>query len=169
MDTVVSLYLNFDGRIGRKTFWLWTIVLGAAIFLLGLSFNAALGYVSPVIDPSATPEAISTEINSIVRKSAWVWLVLTIVFSLPALALFTKRRHDRDNNGLDAQFFLLVPVAFLVAQGLGLGFSVIGAVLGAILAIYATYLLVVLGVLRGTSGPNSYGPDPLTAGAIATT
>jgi len=33
--------------------------------------------------------------------------------------------------------------------------------LGIIVGIYAIYLLVVLGFLKGTSGPNNYGPDPL--------
>ena len=33
--------------------------------------------------------------------------------------------------------------------------------LGFIVGIYAIYLLVVLGFLKGTAGPNNYGPDPL--------
>jgi uncharacterized membrane protein YhaH (DUF805 family) len=33
--------------------------------------------------------------------------------------------------------------------------------LGTITGIYGIYLLVVLGFLKGTAGPNNYGPDPL--------
>lgn len=37
----------------------------------------------------------------------------------------------------------------------------LSGLLGIILLVYAIYLLVVLGFLKGTAGPNNYGPDPL--------
>ena len=53
-----------------------------------------------------------------------------------ALALYAKRWHDRDKSGW---------------------WSLIGLVpfIGAI------WILVELGILEGTRGPNQYGPDPL--------
>ena len=36
------------------------------------------------------------------------------------------------------------------------------------IGIFALYLLVVMGFLRGTPGPNQYGPDPLAGSAPAT-
>ena len=34
-------------------------------------------------------------------------------------------------------------------------------ILGLIAGVLGIYLLVVMGFLRGTPGPNAYGPDPL--------
>jgi uncharacterized membrane protein YhaH (DUF805 family) len=33
--------------------------------------------------------------------------------------------------------------------------------LSVIVGIFGLYMLVVLGFLKGTAGPNNYGPDPL--------
>ena len=167
MDNLVSLYTTFDGRIGRKTFWLWSIALGVVILILSYIINAVLGNGSVVIDPSATPEAISAAMNGVLQKSAWVSLVLAIIFAYPSLALMTKLRHDKDNNGLDVIVFYGIELLLLVLQGLGLVLNVVGMVLGVVLLVYGIYLLVVLGFLKGTTGPNTYGPDPLTAGAVA--
>ena len=48
-------------------------------------------------------------------------------------------------------------------QALGLLSSTggIGMVVSIIFLIYAIYMLVQLGFLKGTAGPNNYGPDPL--------
>jgi uncharacterized membrane protein YhaH (DUF805 family) len=56
----------------------------------------------------------------------------------PAIAIGAKRCHDRAKSG----WFLLI---FLIP------------VLGAL------WLLIELGLLRGTSGPNRFGPDPLVS------
>jgi uncharacterized membrane protein YhaH (DUF805 family) len=34
-------------------------------------------------------------------------------------------------------------------------------IIGVIFGIYAIYMLIQLGFLKGTAGPNNYGPDPL--------
>ena len=64
----------------------------------------------------------------------------------------------------------------LTATGIGSSMTDMGGVmmpvpsiwLGAlnlIFAIFAIYMLVQLGFLKGTTGPNSYGPDPLDGAA----
>jgi len=62
-----------------------------------------------------------------------IWGIASIYFGL---ALYAKRWHDRDKSGWWT-LILLVPV--------------IGAV----------WFLVEQGILEGTPGDNSYGPDPL--------
>lgn len=65
---------------------------------------------------------------------------VSALFSLacfwPSIAVPAKRLHDRDQSGW-WQLLGLIPI--------------IGWI----------YLLVVLGFLRGTRGPNRFGPDPL--------
>lgn len=65
--------------------------------------------------------------------------VVSMLFSLlalyPSIAVSAKRCHDRDRSG----WFLLVGIIPLVNL----------------------WVLIELGFLRGTIGPNRYGPDPL--------
>jgi len=65
-------------------------------------------------------------------------LVIALVFLYPALAIYTKRWHDRGKSGWWS-LILLIPL--------------IGPI----------WFLVECGCLRGTEGPNEYGPDPLPA------
>jgi uncharacterized membrane protein YhaH (DUF805 family) len=67
------------------------------------------------------------------------WLPIGIVALLllyPSLALYTKRWHDRGKSG----WWTLIGLV-----------PVIGGI----------WILIELGILAGTSGPNQYGPDPL--------
>lgn len=62
--------------------------------------------------------------------------IVSLVSIYIALAVYAKRWHDRDKSGW---WSLIILVPF------------IGAV----------WILVELGILEGTKGPNQYGPDPL--------
>jgi|SRR4051794_6248413 uncharacterized membrane protein YhaH (DUF805 family) len=63
-------------------------------------------------------------------------ILLGVALIYPAIALYAKRWHDRNKSGWWS-LIALIPI--------------IGGI----------WLLVELGFLRGTVGPNSYGPDPL--------
>lgn len=63
-------------------------------------------------------------------------LILSVAWVWPAIALGAKRCHDRDKSG----WFQLV---------------------GLIPCVGAFWLLIELGFVRGTLGPNRFGPDPL--------
>ena len=70
--------------------------------------------------------------------SAVLMLVVLIFAAVCGIMLGIKRCHDRDRSGR----FLLI---------------------GLIPIVGAIWLLVDLGFLRGTAGPNGFGPDPLAA------
>jgi uncharacterized membrane protein YhaH (DUF805 family) len=65
-------------------------------------------------------------------------LVVNLLLLWPALALSVKRWHDRDKSGWWVLLNLLPVIGWLWA-------------------------LLDNGFLRGTAGPNRFGPDPLTA------
>ncbi len=85
----------------------------------------------------------------------------------PSLAGAIKRLHDRDRSGWwIGGFYLLsaivVVVGVLAAMSMQHGGPMMGApviVGGLVLAAYALWLLVETGFLRGTPGPNRFGPD----------
>ena len=59
-----------------------------------------------------------------------------LVLIYPSIVLYAKRWHDRDKSG----WWTLI---------------------GIIPVIGGLWMLIELGFLRGTDGPNQYGPDPL--------
>ncbi len=65
-----------------------------------------------------------------------IYIIYSIALIWPAITLYAKRWHDRDKSGW---WTLIAFVPF------------IGAI----------WLIVELGILRGTQGDNRFGPDPL--------
>jgi uncharacterized membrane protein YhaH (DUF805 family) len=185
MDNLVSLYTSREGRIGRKTWWLASIGLAVVVIILEFIVAAILGIslmpnMAGLADPNADAAALSAQLADNIHKSGWVSLVFFVVFFIPILSLGTKRRHDRDNNGMDLIIYLVLTIVLLLVQALGIGYNatVIGTItiptpgpipagLGIIVGIYAIYMLVVMGFLKGTTGTNQYGADPLLMGSPA--
>jgi uncharacterized membrane protein YhaH (DUF805 family) len=82
-----------------------------------------------------------------------------------ALAVAIKRLHDHDKSGWYVLLYFFVPGLFqAVAEKAGptQPLAIVVYIAGAALGIWAT---VELGFLRGTVGPNRYGPDPLDRSA----
>jgi uncharacterized membrane protein YhaH (DUF805 family) len=86
-----------------------------------------------------------------------------------AFALSVKRLHDRDRTGwwllwqlliiVLAVFLIIVAIAVPQEQG-ALWYALAGAA-GLAAFVISIWLFVQIGFLRGTQGPNRFGPDPL--------
>jgi uncharacterized membrane protein YhaH (DUF805 family) len=81
--------------------------------------------------------------------------IAVLPFLWPSLALYLKRIHDfgQGRGGL-------WPALILVALFYGLDWANYERAVDA-LTVFAAGLVVVVGCIKGTSGPNQYGPDPL--------
>ena len=178
MNNLVSNYMGLDGRLNRQRWWIAAIVLAVVIIVISIVILPLIGLgmmpAMPTIDANTTAADIANVVSAARAKAGWVSLVLFLVFLYPSATIAIKRRHDRNNNGLDVwiYFALLVVTQLISALGIGMTTMDIGGTsipvpgpivtgLGFIVGIYALYLLVVLGFLKGTAGPNNYGPDPL--------
>jgi uncharacterized membrane protein YhaH (DUF805 family) len=178
MNNLVSDYMGFDGRLNRQRWWIAAIVLAVVIIVISLLILPLIGLglmpAMPTIDANTTAADVANIIGASRTKAGWVSLVLFLIFLYPSAAIAIKRRHDRNNNGIDVWvYFALVVISQLIsALGIGMSTMDVGGTsipvpgpivtgLGFIVLIYAIYLLVVLGFLKGTAGPNNYGPDPL--------
>ncbi len=146
-----TLLFSFNGRINRGKYWLavliymavWTTFIACSlIWLGGLNFDNLL---------------------SLAGAGLMIWLIgfiLLIAGTWSGLAVGVKRLHDRDKSGWWILLFWLGPSILggwqTATPDLGGGF---------IFSLAATAILiwafVELGCLRGTPGPNQYGPDPL--------
>jgi uncharacterized membrane protein YhaH (DUF805 family) len=155
-----------EGRIGRQQWWIGIIILA----VIGIILNWILGMImgaSMTFDLAAmsTPEGMAA-LAGAMQRVAWVGLIVSIVLAYPYIALGVKRRHDKDNNGLDVIIFMVFSIVYNLLGGFGWTYgNILGTILGIVFLVYAVYMLVVLGFLKGTSGPNQYGADPLGGGA----
>ena len=178
------LYTKTDGRISRKTWWIGAIVLAVVNIVISMLILPLVGLGGPnvaaIMAAQSDPAAVSALILGSIQTSAWGSLVVFLIFAYPAYCLSVKRRHDKDNDGRDVLIYFGATIVLLLVQALGLGYTVtevqgipipapsmLFTILGVVVGIFAIYMLVVLGFLKGTSGANSYGPDPLTSGAAA--
>jgi uncharacterized membrane protein YhaH (DUF805 family) len=166
MNGLMSLYTTTEGRIGRGRWWLGVIVLAVIVIIVTWIIDAILGVNMMPNLAAATDPAAQTAMLAGLQKATWVSLVIAILAAYPNIALGVKRRHDRDNNGMDVTVFIIIEIIYVLLPAIGIGMgNVIFSVVGVIFLIFAIYMLVVLGFLRGTAGPNQYGPDPLGGAA----
>ena len=150
-DTIRFLYTSFDGRLRRRNYWLGLLGIVGAAIVLGIVLSAIVG-------PSAAGA------------------IGNLLLLYPVAALMTKRLHDRD-KALNPWLFVFLGVPLLVnlMQATGIGFAAVatpdgssvvvptgllGTLASGIAFAVALWALVELGFLRGTVGPNRFGPDP---------
>jgi uncharacterized membrane protein YhaH (DUF805 family) len=133
-----QLLFGFSGRINRAKYWITVGLYLAAMVIAGLLFFilgfGVLFYV--------------------------IVAVLYIAMLISGIAVGIKRLHDRDKS---AWWLLLFYVAPGVLGGVGMvtgGWHWLFDVPSWAISLWA---LIEFGFLRGTSGPNQYGPDPLAA------
>jgi uncharacterized membrane protein YhaH (DUF805 family) len=159
LGNIIANYTGMDGRLNRQPWWISAIILGIVqgivTWIIGLVVPG--GGLPIGTDGSIDPNAIM----GMVQRTGWIGLVVAVIFAYPFLALAVKRRHDKNNNGYDAYGFVVVELLYYIITGLGLGLNIVGSIVLFIFGIYGIYMLVVLGFLKGTQGPNNYGPDPL--------
>jgi uncharacterized membrane protein YhaH (DUF805 family) len=143
-----QLLFSFQGRLNRQPYWLTSIAIVVLIILL-IAFALAMFGVHDFWAGGTT-------------------LALLVILYIPllwvGLALGAKRLHDRDKSAWWLLLFYLVPSLLSGAANRIDGGGFILHLAGFAITVWA---FVELGCLRGTVGPNRYGPDPLAAPATA--
>jgi uncharacterized membrane protein YhaH (DUF805 family) len=137
MKSLLEFY-SISGRIGRAEYWVMLLIF----IFVGL----------PVAFIVSTAFDFSGALALIAALLLYVpWLVWGLTFCI-------KRLHDRDKSGWWLLLFSGVPSVL----------STLGAIAGSggIALTLAAFVISVwggveIGFLRGTEGPNQYGPDPL--------
>jgi uncharacterized membrane protein YhaH (DUF805 family) len=137
------LLTSLDGRIARKPYWVSILVL----FIV-----------------AAIAQLIAYLIGGLL-------LVMLVGFATlyPSFALNVKRGHDRNRpTWLMVVFFVLLIIVNII-QFFGLDMvndepTALFFVVSVPWFLFALFVFIDLGFLRGTPGPNQYGPDPLASG-----
>ena len=144
-----QLLFSFQGRINRKPWWLVGLALLGIMLVLSIAVAVVAGSAILNDDPMAMIGALGGMVI--------FFLVLMVPLIWIGLALGAKRLHDRNKSAWWLLVFYVLPG---IVDGIGnyLGLSFIFTLAAFALSIWG---LVEMGFLRGTLGPNQYGPDPL--------
>ncbi|PFG45429.1 uncharacterized membrane protein YhaH (DUF805 family) [Vibrio sp. ES.051] len=135
-----ELLFSFQGRINRKTYWIWNVIYYVSILGFGVGVNQLFPTFSYLLLP-----------------------IFLLIILIPDLAITTKRWHDRDKSiyWLALNIPLVVgriatPITSPIAQEPSMPQMLIAS----ISLICGLWILVECGFLKGTAGPNKYGPEP---------
>jgi uncharacterized membrane protein YhaH (DUF805 family) len=180
------IYASTDGRISRKTWWISALILGVVSMVVSWVIFPLIGLGMPdvvaLMNAQSDPRQVANLITSGMQNAAWGSLVLFLLTAYPAYCISVKRRHDKNNRGVDVLVYFAATAVLLLIQAVGLGYSVqeipgfpapvpmptmLFSGLGFLIGVFGIYMFVVLGFLRGTIGPNDYGADPVEGAASA--
>jgi uncharacterized membrane protein YhaH (DUF805 family) len=139
MDWTHYLF-SFNVRINRAKYWLFLVIT------IGVVFAASVVGAAAASIPGAVIAAIFA----------------SIVLIYPSLAVAAKRLHDREKSAWWLLVFYVLP-AFLSGVSEATASEGAAFILSAASVVVSIWGLIELGFLRGTSGPNAYGADPLAA------
>ncbi|MBM4921248.1 DUF805 domain-containing protein [Vibrio parahaemolyticus] len=135
-----ELLFSFHGRIDRKTYWIWNVIYYISI----IGFGAGISKLFPAFSYLLLP-------------------IFLLVLLIPDLAITTKRWHDRNKSiywlGLNIPLVIgriATPMTSPMAQEP----STQQLFIASISLICGLWILIECGFLKGTSGPNKYGPEP---------
>jgi uncharacterized membrane protein YhaH (DUF805 family) len=140
------LLWRFDGRIGRRMFWIGFLAVGA------------LELVCHAVAQSLDQDRLSS--------------IISLAFGYPEFALLAKRGHDRNIStwapGAFYAYSALIDFLFVIgAAGTQEDPSSLVVLLTIPWIVFAIALLIEFGLRKGVSGPNRFGPDPLGPRLVA--
>jgi len=136
----MGLLFSFEGRINRGKFWL--AVLAYVIISIVLAFLLII----PVL-------------GWLLAGIGYLGMIVSGIF------VAIKRLHDRNKPGWWVAIFYVIPMilsgasAYMTYEaGEQTSMAMLISLISLAISLWA---LVELGCLRGTVGPNQYGPDPI--------
>jgi uncharacterized membrane protein YhaH (DUF805 family) len=139
--SIKELLFSFQGRIGRKVFWIWNVIYYLAIVGFGIGMNALFPAFAHLILP-----------------------VFLIIVLIPDLAITAKRWHDRNKSS----WWLLMNIPLVIGRmtvpvgdpSLAGQSTTLQMVSSLAALICGAWILIECGFIKGTAGDNQYGPEP---------
>lgn len=125
---------SFSGRIPRSKFWIGYLTVFATVLFLVYPLIGFIIFLAAKAEASG--QGMSGGTIAILAVLGIIALIFFVLANIWALAVYAKRWHDRGKSGWWSLILLIPYVGGL-------------------------WLLVELGFLKGNSGPNQYGADPL--------
>jgi uncharacterized membrane protein YhaH (DUF805 family) len=131
---------NFEGRIGRKTFWIaMGTVFAVNLFAWGIAEQIEGDRLGAIVDLAFTYPEFAIAVKRGYDRNMPLWL-LVVFFAANAVLDLLDVLGWAGTNDEPSALSIAIAVPF---------------------TIFGIALLVELGFRRGTVGPNQHGPDPL--------
>ena len=145
MEDLFEFLFGASGRVNRAKYWRSVVLFSVAGLLAAVILFTAAGIAAPLFI---------------------IMVVLVFMpFLLWGISITTERLHDRDKSAWWLVIFYLAPGVLGELANTAWFARAAGAVLQYVPALAGLALMiwgfVEIGCLRGTAGPNTYGPDPL--------
>lgn len=150
-----SVLFSFAGRLNRGKYWL-VILINVIVWLAFAIIALTLG-------------AGFEQFGSMggVGLAAGLIGLAAIVFSIwTGLASAVKRLHDREKSGWWILLFWVVPAILNIVASTTMA-DLAGIAVTIVSFGISLWGFIEIACLKGTTGPNAYGPDPLPAAAHA--
>jgi len=160
-----QLLFSFKGRIQRLYWWITSLVVGTVAGMLTSSLEfwaqrAGSGMIDPDTQEFEPVGPFAIGLGAIVILNMWINLAVSV-----------KRLHDRDRTGWwIAALYAAIIVAVLLGmatlmqpEGQREGLNTVAVIAVIAVSYLMIWLFVEIGFLKGTQGPNRFGPDPLGA------
>ena len=140
------LYMTTEGRIGRQSFWIGIVGLIVVSIVINVIAGVIFGWTG-----------FATRL---------VQFIVQVALAFPGYALMAKRFQDRARPGIYGAVAIGLNILFSLLALIGLtgapsGPNILGTLISLIEVAIGIWILIELGILRGTVGDNAYGPDPL--------
>jgi len=149
-----TLLFSFRGRINRAKYWLATLIYTGAWLLFCLVAAVAMSGIHAVASSALTGAGPTLLALGIIIFVGAIW---------SSFAVTIKRLHDREMSGwlLLLLWGLPGPLNVIAASWADSGSLVLTIVIGLISVTLTIWGFVEIACLKGTTGPNAYGADPL--------
>lgn len=138
---IFNLLFTYEGRINRAKFWIAVLAyIVVSVVIVMLLFIPILGWLA--------------------AAAGYIAMLVS------GIMVGIKRLHDRDKSGWWIALFVGLPMILSMAA-VGINYHLEedvtagGTVLSFASFAVSLWGFIELGCLRGTAGPNQYGPDPL--------
>lgn len=128
-----TLLLSAEGRIARGSYWKGALLSTIAIVAVAAALNMLLAQVIPNEAGAAGEFKVD---GAAAVPFILLNLVAIVLMAWISICLGIKRFHDRDKPG-------------------------VWVLIGLVPFVGGIWFLVEAGFLKGTAGPNRFGPDPL--------
>ena len=159
----INLLFSPSGRINRAKWWL-------AVVFLSVVWTVAVGVLAVFLAQDIIRLGSEPSTEDTLRLIANYGLVTILFLILIVIPIFVssifvgiKRLHDRNKSGWWIVLFYFGPtIVGMIGRSIDGSLSLVFWLISFAIAVWA---FIELGCLRGTAGPNRYGPDPLGPGA----
>ena len=150
INHVRFVLFSFSGRINRASWWL-------ALLIVFVATGIGMSILQPDLwDLDKEQPPLNSAVN-----------VFILLLAVPSFAITIKRLNDRNWSHYVFWLVVIVSLPYYIAPFFGwfvddpFQWSKVEYVAWVPSLLVTVWLLIDNGFLRGTEGPNRYGPDPL--------